>query len=149
MSAGFVDMNRRLADRREANRIAAARPDAVLSLADAKAAHPAFRAKQQQAERQQVLGALVAAVGEREFLLISDLHRPLLTDVLLRNAPQARTEPAVTVFAFADAVALWRSDPDEALMRVSQLAAGTCSEPAYGTLPDGLRCLVDDLAGAR
>lgn len=132
-----------IAMRAEASRIGRARPDAVLSLADSR--HPSVVSKQRQAERQQVLGSLVAVLAGRWDKLTTDTYMPLLVDVLTRNAPQAKTESARVAISLHDASVLYDADPDEAAFIVAQLAAGTATTVAYGLWSDGVRSLVDHL----
>lgn len=143
------DLNdRRARMRRESDAIRTARPDAVLSLADSRANHPSVVAKQRQVERQQVLGSLVAILAGRWDELTTDTYLPLLIDVLVRNAPQVRDEPAVVAIALHDATVMYGSDPEEAAFVITQLAAGTASTVAYGLWSDGVRSLVDHLKAA-
>lgn len=147
MTAEVVDL-RRSEMRREADRIAAARTDAI-------AAHPATRSKQlAQVERQQVLGALVKMVGDGWIDLADTDVLPLVVDTLLRNAPQSFTAPEVvakSVQEAADAYGAQECDPSygESATIVAQLAAGTVHTATYSYLLDsGVRVLADWLTAA-
>lgn len=148
------DLNeRRSRDRREADTIRKARPDAILSLADAKAKHPAVVSKQRQVERQQVLGALVKAVADGGLALDDTDVLPLIVDVLLRNCPQATSAPEIVAKSIEEAAEAYGAQEDDALFGesaavVARLAAGTAHTSVYGYLLDGVRCLADWLGSA-
>lgn len=148
--------------RREADRIGLARPDVTSVFAAAKARHPATVSKQlAQVQRQQVLGSLVAAVGDGKLSVTDDADLPLIVDVLLRHCPQAYTHPDVVAKSLAEAGQAWEAEADvddeshpaagEAALIVSQLAAGTAHTAVYGYLREPVQLLIDWLtaAGAR
>lgn len=146
MTADVVDL-RRTEMRREADRIAAARADAIAS-------HPSSRSKQlAQVERQQVLGALVKAVAENGLNLDDTDVLPLIVDALLRNCPQAYTAPEIVAKSIEEAAEAYGAQEGDALFGesaaiVSRLAAGTAHTATYGYLLDGCRMLADWLITA-
>jgi hypothetical protein len=146
VTADVVDL-RRQEMRREADRIAEARADAI-------AAHPSTRSKQlAQVERQQVLGALVKTVAEGNLDLTDTDVLPLVVDVLLRNCPQAYTAPEIVAKSLEEAAECYGAQEGDELFGesaaiVGQLAAGTAHTATYDYLLDGVRALADWLTAA-
>lgn len=146
MTGEVVDL-RRQEMRREADYIASARADCIRR-------HPATVSKQlAQVERQQVLGALVKVVAEGGLDLTDTDVLPLVVDVLLRNAPQAVSQPGVVAKSLVEAAEVYGAQEcdassGEAALIVSQLAAGTAHTAVYGYLLDGCRALADWLTAA-
>lgn len=159
MTATVTDLNadRRAAMRREADGIAAARADAIRS-------HPSSQGRRAQVERQQQLGALVAALGDGRLDVTDERDLPLIVGVLLACAPQARSEPALVAKFVTEAAESHRNastshqlqDDERAVQRlaadaafcVSELAAGTAYTATHPYLLHDCQMLVDWLTAA-
>lgn len=142
MTADVVQMHPE-EKRRESDDIARRRADAIRS-------HPSTRSKQlAQVERQQILNALIAAVGDGRLSISDDGDLPLIVHVLLHNCPQVFTHPDVVAKSVEEAAASYAdSFGQDAAMVVSSLAAGTAHTAVYGYLMESCSLLRDWLTAA-